>query len=85
MDANERQRIHWRKSLQATGALLVVWFCATFVVAYFARDLQMHVAGWPLGFWVGAQGGLAVYVAINWCHVRYMDRLDATYGVHDDA
>jgi putative solute:sodium symporter small subunit len=85
MDANERQRIHWRKSLAVTGALLAIWFCVTFGVAYFARDLQLHVAGWPLGFWVGAQGGLAVYVAINWYHARYMDRLDAEYGVQDDA
>jgi putative solute:sodium symporter small subunit len=85
MDTNERQRIHWRKSLRLTGALLAVWFCATFGVAYFARDLQFHVAGWPLGFWVGAQGGLVFYVAINWYHARCMDRLDAEYGVRDEA
>ncbi|MBA2963355.1 MULTISPECIES: DUF4212 domain-containing protein [Ramlibacter] len=85
MDAQERERIYWRKSLAVTGALLAVWFCATFGVGYFARDLQMHFAGWPLGFWVGAQGGLGVFVAINWFHARYMEKLDATYGMHDEA
>jgi putative solute:sodium symporter small subunit len=84
MDPDQRHRAYWRKSLLATGALLSVWFCATFVVAYFARDLQVHFAGWPLGFWVGAQGGLVVFVGINWAHARYMERLDAAYGMDND-
>jgi putative solute:sodium symporter small subunit len=33
-----------------------VWFVVTFVVAYFARDLNFNFFGWPFSFWVAAQG-----------------------------
>jgi putative solute:sodium symporter small subunit len=30
----------------------------TFVVGFFARDLNFNFFGWPFSFWVGAQGSL---------------------------
>jgi cation/acetate symporter len=30
--------------------LLLIWFVASFGVVFFARDLQMMVRGWPLGY-----------------------------------
>ena len=44
--------------------LLAIWFVVTFVVAYFARELDFDFFGWPFSFWVGAQGALVVYVVI---------------------
>ncbi len=46
------------------AGLLFVWFVASFGLVFFARDLQMQVAGWPLAFWFAAQGALLVFVAI---------------------
>lgn len=48
--------------LRAT--LLIVWFVASFGGVFFARDLQTVVAGWPLGFWFSAQGGVLLFVGI---------------------
>ena len=45
-------------------ALLVVWFLATLGGIYFARDLNGLVAGWPLGYWFAAQGGVLLFMAI---------------------
>ena len=45
-------------------ALLVVWFLATLGGVYFARDLNGLVAGWPLGYWFAAQGGVLLFMAI---------------------
>ena len=56
--------------------LLAGWFGVTFGVAFFARDLQFHVLGWPFSFWVAAQGGVLVYVAITWWYARRMARLE---------
>jgi len=47
-----------------TAALLGVWVCVNFVLPFFARDLSFKVAGWPLHFWLSAQGSLLVFLAI---------------------
>lgn len=52
------------KTSTARGSLLVLWFAFSFGVMYFARDLHQVVAGWPLSFWLNAQGTLLVFLAI---------------------
>jgi cation/acetate symporter len=44
--------------------LLLLWFAAAFGGTFFARDLHVMVAGWPLGFWFAAQGSVLVFIAI---------------------
>ncbi len=44
--------------------LLAIWFAASFGVVFFAHDLQMVIAGWPLGYWFVAQGSVFVFIAI---------------------
>ena len=84
MQVTENQREYWRKNLRITGILLGVWFVVTFVLAYFARDLNFNFFGWPFSFWVGAQGALIVYVAIIGFYAWYMNRLDIEHGVEED-
>ena len=64
--------------------LLVIWFAVTYVIAFFARDLNFTFFGWPFSFWVGAQGALIVYVVIIWYYARYMNKLDQEYGVAEE-
>ena len=84
MQLTERHRQYWRKNLRITGVLVAVWFFVTFVLTYFARDLNFEFFGWPFSFWMGAQGALIVYVAIIGFYARYMNRLDRQYGVDED-
>ncbi len=71
---------YWRRNLRMTALLLGVWFVVTFVVSWFARDLEFELFGWPFSFWMGAQGALLIYCAITWGYAHYMDRLDAEEG-----
>ncbi|MGV3495108.1 MAG: DUF4212 domain-containing protein [Ramlibacter sp.] len=84
MEMTERHREYWRRNLRITGILLAIWFVVTFVVGYFARDLNFSFFGWPFSFWMGAQGALVVYVAIIWYYARYMNKLDQEYGVAEE-
>jgi putative solute:sodium symporter small subunit len=81
MQLTQRHHEYWQKTLRITGILLAIWFVVTFVVAYFARDLQFNFFGWPFSFWVAAQGALIVYVIIIGYYARHMNRLDQEYGV----
>ena len=83
MQNTGNQRRYWRKTLTVTALLLGVWFVTTFVVSYFARDLDFSFFGWPFSFWMGAQGSLIIYVTIIWFYARYMKKLDIEHGVDE--
>ena len=85
-DINARQRLseYWRKNLQITAVLMVVWFVVTFGVSYFARELNFKFFGWPFSFWMASQGAPVVYVIVIWLYARRMDKLDQEHGVAED-
>lgn len=84
MELSERHHQYWRSNLRVTGILLFIWFFVTFVIGYFARDLNFSFFGWPFSFWVAAQGALIVYVIIIGFYARYMNRLDQEHGVAEE-
>jgi putative solute:sodium symporter small subunit len=75
---------YWRRNLWVTGVLLWVWFVVTFVVSYYARELSgLTVFGFPLGFYMGAQGALLIYLLIVGFYAWYMNRLDRRCGASE--
>ena len=73
MQLTETHRHYWRKNLALTAILLAIWFVVTYVMAWFARPLaEITFFGWPLSFYMAAQGSLIVYIiliavfAIGW-------------------
>ncbi|MGZ5180110.1 MAG: DUF4212 domain-containing protein [Ramlibacter sp.] len=74
--ATQPGQAHAPGNLRVVGVLLGTWLAVTFGVGFFARDLQFHVAGWPFSFWMGAQGGVIVYVVITFAYARWMARLE---------
>ena len=84
MELSEKHLEYWRKNLRITGVLLSVWFVVTFVEAWFARDLNtMTFLGFPLGFYMSAQGSLIIYVALIGIYALMMHKLDKEYGVNE--
>lgn len=71
------------------AVLLALWFVASFGGVFFARDLQVSVAGWPLSFWFSAQGAVLLFVAIvalyAWLRNRRGDADVPTYEVTEYA
>ena len=84
MQLTERHNEYWRKNLVITAILLLVWFIVTFVEAWFARELNtITFLGFPLGFYMSAQGSLAIYVIIIGIYAILMRRLDLEYNVDE--
>ena len=84
MQVSENLQRYWSKTLRITAALLFVWFVVTFVEAWYAKELnQFSFLGFPLGFYMSAQGSLAIYVVIIAVYAWYMNRLDVEYGVDE--
>ena len=80
MPVADAARRHWQLGQRVTAALLAVWFVVTFGLAYFARDLNGIVLGWPFSFWVASQGAPVVYLTLVCVYAHTMNRLDREHG-----
>ena len=77
---------HDRRALVLKAVLLSVMFLVSFGVCFFARDLSFVVNGWPLHFWMAAQGAVLVFIAIVVVYAVVMNKLEAEEeGARDDA
>jgi putative solute:sodium symporter small subunit len=84
MELTAKHQEYWHKNLVITAILLSVWFIATFVEAWFARELNtMTFLGFPLGFYMSAQGSLIIYVVLIGIYALLMRKLDLEYNVDE--
>lgn len=85
-ESQQRREAYWKKTLTVTAILMAIWFVVTYVVAWFAVPLnEFTFLGFPLAFYMGAQGSLVVYVLLIIFYARYMNRLDREYGVAEEG
>lgn len=85
MELSAKHEEYWRKNLVITAVLMVIWFIVTFVEGWYARELNsITFLGFPLGFYMSAQGSLIIYVVIIWFYARYMNKLDHEYNVQEE-
>ena len=68
---------HWQRTRRLTAWLLALWLATGFGAAFFARELAgLSVFGWPLSFYLAAQGASLVYLAIIALYCWRMRRYD---------
>ena len=84
MELTAKHQEYWHKNLVITAILLSVWFIVTFVEAWFARELNaITFLGFPLGFYMSAQGSLIIYVVLIGIYALLMRKLDLEYNVDE--
>ena len=80
---NRRQ--YWQRTRRLTGILLFAWFFATVGIVMFARQLSaMTMFGWPVSYYMAAQGVILIYVAIVGIYTVCMSSLDKRLAKEDD-
>lgn len=71
---------HWARTRRLTALLLALWLATGFCTVFFARDLaQWSVFGWPLSFYMAAQGASLIYLAIIGAYAWRMRVLDRAF------
>lgn len=68
---------HDRRALALKAVLLSVMVLVSFGVCFFARELNFVVMGWPVHFWMAAQGAVLVFIVIVVVYASVMSRLEA--------
>ena len=78
-DSTDRYRA---RSRNLAVVALVLWFVFALMVPWFAPQLDRIVfQGFPLGYYMIAQGSLIAFVAIVFWHNRAQDRVDDDFGL----
>src|SRR4051812_49426751 len=75
---------HWRKTTNLMLIHLGVWFFFGFIIHMFVKPLNniiIPVLGFPLGFYMAAQGSLIVFVVQLFLFARQQDQIDREFGV----
>jgi len=76
---------YWRRTRRLTLILISFWIFVTFGLTWFARTInEVVIFGFPLGFYMAAQGALVIYLAIIWWYNRQMRKLDVEFDIEDD-
>jgi putative solute:sodium symporter small subunit len=72
---------HWARTRRLTALLLALWLATGFCTVFFARDLaHLSVFGWPLSFYLAAQGASLIYLAIIGAYAWRMRILDRAFA-----
>lgn len=79
-------RAYWKKTSGLMWTVLLIWFVAGFAIHLFAPSLNpIHILGFPLGFYMAAQGSLIVFVVGLWWFARRQNQIDEEFGVQEDV
>jgi putative solute:sodium symporter small subunit len=66
-------------------ALLGVWFAVNLGVIFFARELaSLTLVGWPIPFYMAAQGTTLIYLLIVGGYAYAVNRLEQEAGTIED-
>ena len=82
----ERAAAHWQKTKALMWICLAVWFFFSFVIHLFARSLnEIVIIGFPVGFYVAAQGSLIAFVILIFWFANRQNRIDDEFGVGEEG
>jgi putative solute:sodium symporter small subunit len=80
-----QREAHWRKTSRLMWTLMALWVFFGFGVHLFAVQLNtITFLGFPLGFYMAAQGSLIAFVVLCFWNARAQNKIDEEFGVAED-
>jgi putative solute:sodium symporter small subunit len=83
----EQKESYWRYNVKLTATLLAIWFVVTYLLGgIFAGALnEIVILGFPLGYYIAAQGSLAIFVIEIALYAKLMNAKDLEYGIREEG
>jgi putative solute:sodium symporter small subunit len=78
---------HWSRTRNLMFVHLGIWLFFGYIIHMFVKPLNqiiIPVLGFPLGFYMAAQGSLIAFVVMLFIFARQQDRIDREHGVAED-
>ena len=78
---------YWRYNVTLTTILLVIWFVVTFIISgVMAGWLNNYtILGFPFGYYMAAQGSLAIFVIEIAVYAWLMNKKDEEFGIREEG
>ena len=87
-DLTEAQKqAYWKYNVWLTTWLLVVWFVVTYIISGLMAGWLNHYSllGFPLGYYMAAQGSLAIFVVEIAVYAWLMNKKDLEMGIREEG
>lgn len=85
MTTKETLEAYWKENKTLMFIILLIWFTVSYVAAIFSSYLNnITIFGFPLGYYMGAQGSITMFVILNYFYSMKMNELDKKYGLEEE-
>ena len=83
----QQKQEYWRYNVKLTTVLLAIWFVVTYLISgLWAGWLNQYtILGFPLGYYMAAQGSLAIFVIEIAVYAWLMNKKDLEYGIIEEG
>lgn len=76
---------YWDKTRNLMWIVLAIWVFFGYIIHFFVVPLNtIVILGFPLGFYMAAQGSLIAFVILIFWFSSRQDAIDREYGVAED-
>jgi putative solute:sodium symporter small subunit len=85
--AETNEEAHWKRTSNLMFKHLAAWVFFGYIVHMFVVPLnaiKIPILGFPLGFYMAAQGSLIAFVVMLFMFAKQQDRIDREHGVAED-
>ena len=87
-DLTQQQKdTYWRYNVTLTTILLAIWFVVTYLISgLWAGWLNQYtILGFPMGYYMAAQGSLAIFVIEIAAYAYLMNKKDEEFGIREEG
>ena len=73
---------YWKKTSRMMWIIMALWVIFSFIIPAFAVQLnQIVIFGFPIGFYMAAQGSLIAYVVLCFWNASAQNKIDEEFDV----
>jgi putative solute:sodium symporter small subunit len=82
-----QREAYWRYNIRLTIVLIAIWFVVTYVVSGLLAGWlnNFSLIGFPLGYYMAAQGALVIFVLEIAAYAYLMNRKDIEFGIREEG
>jgi len=81
----DQRELHWSRTRSLMIVNLIIWFIFAFGIHWFGASLnKVSFMGFPLGFYMAAQGSLIVFVVQLFVFAKMQNTIDVECGMAEE-
>lgn len=82
----DQGKAYWFATLKLIGVILAIWALVSygFGILFASALNNIHIGGYPFGFWWAHQGAMYVFIALIFVYAKLQDNVDRKFNVHEE-